>query len=193
LAVAPITVLIVATGVAFGPLLGLIYSLLGCLMSAMLTYWVGSLIGRETVRRLAGKQVSRLSQRLARHGLTTILILRILPVAPFTVINVIAGASKVRFRDFILATFLGLLPGLLAMTFFGSRLESAIREPKVENFIILGALVVALVGITLWLRRRFIKSETGAPTNSAAGMRERVELWCGTCKTHTRRLFGGFL
>ena len=60
----------------------------------MLTYSVGSLLGRETVRRFAGAQVSRLSRRIARHGLTAILIVRILPVAPFTVVNVMAGASR---------------------------------------------------------------------------------------------------
>jgi phospholipase D1/2 len=152
--VAPITVFIVATAIAFGPLLGFTYSLLGCLLSATLTYGIGSLIGRDTVRRFAGAQVSRLSHRLARHGLTAILLVRILPVAPFTVINVMAGASEVRFRDFILATFLGMLPGLLVMTFFGDRLESVIRDPKAESIIILVSLVVALVLVMAWLRRR---------------------------------------
>jgi phospholipase D1/2 len=167
LVVAPITVLILATAVAFGPLLGFTYSLLGCLMSAMLTYGVGSLIGRETVRRFAGSRVSRLSQRIARHGLAAILIVRIVPVAPFTVVNIIAGASEVRFRDFMLATFLGMLPGLLVMTFFGNRLESAIRDPKAESFIILAALVVALVLVTAWLRRRFAEPDSCAATKSA--------------------------
>jgi phospholipase D1/2 len=158
LVVAPITVFIVATVIAFGPLLGFTYSLLGCLLSAALSYGLGWLIGRDTMRRLAGAQVSRLSHRLARHGLTAILLVRILPVAPFTVINVMAGASEVRFGDFILGTFLGMLPGLLVMTFFGDRLESVIRDPKAESIMILAALALTLILLMSWLRRRFMKS-----------------------------------
>lgn len=193
LIVAPITVVIVATAVAFGPLLGFTYSLLGCLMSATLTYGIGALMGRETVRRFAGAQVSRLSQRLARHGVTAILIVRILPVAPFTVVNVMAGASEVRFRDFILATFLGMLPGLLVMTFFGNRLESAIRDPKAESFMILVALVVALVLVMAWLRRRFVHPDSRAATESAPDEGERARLRCRNSTKHARCIFGGFL
>jgi phospholipase D1/2 len=191
--VAPITVLIVATSVAFGPLLGFTYSLLGCLMSAMLTYGIGSFMGRDTVRRFAGARVGRLSHRIARHGMTAILIVRILPVAPFTVVNVMAGASEVRFRDFILATFLGMLPGLLVMTFFGDRLESAIRDPKAESFMILVALVVVLVLVMAWLRRRFVKPDscaaTGSPPDEGKGARDRYD----KAKRRVRCVFGGFL
>jgi phospholipase D1/2 len=194
LIVAPITVLIVATAVAFGPLLGFTYSLLGCLMSAALTYGIGALMGRDTVRRFAGTQVSRLSQRLARHGVTAILIVRILPVAPFTVVNVMAGASEVRFRDFILATFLGMFPGLLVMTFFGNRLESAIRDPKAGSFVILVSLVVALVLVMAWLRRRFVQPDSRAATESAPPDEgERARLRRRNSTKHARCLFGGFL
>jgi phospholipase D1/2 len=95
LVVAPITGLIIASSMAFGPLLGFAYSLLGCMVSAAVTYGIGSRLGRETIRRFAGRHVSHLSHRLARHGLTAILIVRILPVAPFTIVNIMAGASEV--------------------------------------------------------------------------------------------------
>jgi phospholipase D1/2 len=192
LVVAPITVLIVATAVAFGPLLGFTYSLLGCLLSATLTYGIGTLMGRHTLRRFAGAQVSRLSHRLARHGLTAILLVRILPVAPFTVVNVMAGASEVRFRDFILATFLGMLPGLLVMTFFGDRLESAIRDPKTESIIILASLIVALILVMAWLRRRFAKPDSYA-TASAPDEGERARRQCRHSGKQARCIFGGFL
>jgi phospholipase D1/2 len=176
LVVAPITVLIIATAVAFGPLLGFTYSLVGCLGSAMLTYGIGSLLGRDTVRRFAGAQVSRLSRRIARHGLTAILIVRVLPVAPFTVVNIMAGASEVRFRDFVLGTFLGMFPGLVVMTFFGNRLESAIRDPKVESFMILVALVVVLGLGMAWLRRRFAKPDSCAATGSPPDEGKRAQV-----------------
>jgi phospholipase D1/2 len=193
LVVAPITMLIIATGMAFGPLLGFTYALVGCLVSAALTFSIGSLVGRETMRRLAGRHVSRLSHRLARHGLTAILIVRILPVAPFTIVNIMAGASEVRFRDFILGTFLGMLPGLLAMTLFGDRLQSAIQDPKAESFMILVALVVALVLVMTWLRRRFGKPDAGAARPSAPDEEARAQLPYGKSDPPTRRVRGSFL
>jgi phospholipase D1/2 len=124
---------------------------------------------------------------------TAILIVRILPVAPFTVVNVMAGASEVRFRDFILATFLGMLPGLLVMTFFGNRLESAIRDPNADSFMILVSLVVALVLVMAWLRRRFVQPDSRAATGSASDEGERARLRCRNSTKHARCFFGGLL
>jgi phospholipase D1/2 len=193
LVVAPITMLIIATAMAFGPLLGLTYSLLGCLVSATLTFGFGALMGRETVRRFAGRHVSRLSQRLARHGLTAVLIVRILPVAPFTIVNIVAGASGVRFRDFILATLLGMLPGLVVMTMFGDRLQSAIEDPRAENVMLLVAFVVALIVVMIWLRRRFANSDGCAATPSAPNEEERARLESPKSDTSARRVRCGFL
>jgi phospholipase D1/2 len=193
LVVAPITVMIIATAIAFGPLLGFTYSLLGCLLSAMLSYAIGSLLGRDAIQRLAGAQLSRLSHKIARHGLTAILLVRIVPVAPFTVINVIAGASHVRVRDFVLGTFLGMFPGLVVMTLFGDRLDDAIRDPKAESFMILVALVVVIVVLTVWLRRRFVKPDAGAATESPADEGEGARLRCRNAKKRARGVFGGIL
>jgi uncharacterized membrane protein YdjX (TVP38/TMEM64 family) len=114
------------------------------------------------MQRFAGRHLSRLIDRLAHRGLTAVLIVRILPVASFTMVNIMAGASEVRFRDFILATLLGMLPGLLAMTFFGDRLHSAIQDPRIESFMMLVVFVVALVLVMAWLRRRFGTPGAGA-------------------------------
>ena len=147
----------------------------------------------QGTQNAAGRHVSHLSHRLARHGLTAILIVRILPVAPFTIVNIMAGASKVRFRDFILATFLGMLPGLLVMTFFGDRLQSAIQDPRAESFMILVALVVALVLVMAWLRRRFGKLDAGAARPSTPDEEERAQLPDDKSDAPTRYVRGGFL
>jgi phospholipase D1/2 len=114
-------------------------------------------------------------------------------VAPFTIVNIMAGASEVRFRDFILGTFLGMLPGLLAMTLFGDRLQSAIQDPKAESFMILVALVVALVLVMTWLRRRFGKPDAAAARPSAPDEEARAQLPYGKSDAPTRRVRGSFL
>jgi phospholipase D1/2 len=151
----PVTLLITATALACGPLLGFIYSLIGCLLSATLTYGLGYLLGHDIIHKFPGAHLSRLSRRLGEHGFMAVLVVRIVPVAPFTVINMIAGASHIRLRDFVLGTSLGMLPGLLLMTVFGDQLEDVIRDPRGEGVLILIG-VVALLGLfAFWARRRF--------------------------------------
>jgi phospholipase D1/2 len=162
----PVTVLITATAFAFGPLLGFTYSLLGCVVSATLTYGLGYLLGHETIRSLAGAHWGRLNRRIGQHGLLAILIVRVVPVAPFVVLNVMAGASRIRLRDFVLGTFLGMLPGLSVMTIFGNHLEDVIRNPKVETFLVISGLIAVIVLLAVWVRRRFRNGDSFAATNS---------------------------
>jgi uncharacterized membrane protein YdjX (TVP38/TMEM64 family) len=164
LALIPITVLIIATAIAFGPLLGFVYSLWGCLISAMLTYGIGYLLGHEAIRSRAGAPLSRLSRHIASHGLIAVLIVRVVPVAPFMVVNMIAGAAHIRLRDFVLGTCLGMFPGLLVMSVFGDQLEDIIREPKVETFVVLIGLITLIVLLTVWVRRRFLNLNSFAAT-----------------------------
>jgi phospholipase D1/2 len=163
LVVGPIAVLIMATAMAFGPLLGFTYSLLGCLVSATLTYGLGSLLGRNTLQPVADRYRGRPVHWLAQHGLTAVLIARIFPVAPFTVVNLMAGASEVRFGHFILGTLLGMLPGLSVLTLFGDRFHSALQHPGSEGFVMLAVLAVALILVMAWLRRRFGTPRTSTP------------------------------
>ena len=86
-------------------------------------------------------------------GILKIVTLRIVPVAPFVVINLVAGASHISFRDFALGTLIGLLPGLLAIAFFADGLIRSIRDPNVGSIAWLGAVILMIAGATLWLRK----------------------------------------
>lgn len=148
----PLTVLIVVCVLVFGPWQGFLYSMLGALLSAVSTYGLGHLLGRNTVRRFAGKKLHELNRRLARRGLMTIIVVRIIPFAPFSVINMIAGASKIRFRDFVVGTAVGMLPGIVGISLFTDRLAATIQEPDLPAFAILVAVVgvIIVTGWTFW-------------------------------------------
>ncbi|GEM18767.1 phospholipase [Nitrosococcus oceani] len=154
----PLTLLIVATVLIFGSLTGFAYALISATLSALLTYGVGRLFGRRTVRRLAGKRLNRLSRRLAQQGTLTMLAVRLIPIAPFTVVNMVAGASHIRFRDFIIGTVLGLIPGILGIALFIDRVVATIRDPTPLSFAILGVLLMllglSLLGVRWWLRKQ---------------------------------------
>jgi uncharacterized membrane protein YdjX (TVP38/TMEM64 family) len=148
----PLTVLIIVCILVFGPWHGFAYSLAGALSSAVLTYGVGHLLGRKTVWRFAGKKLRELNRRLARRGLLTIIVVRIIPFAPFTVINLVAGASHIRFRDYLIGSAVGMLPGMAAISLFTDQLAATIEKPDLPAFAILAAVVgvIVVTGWKLW-------------------------------------------
>ncbi|MFA7387361.1 MAG: VTT domain-containing protein [Thiohalobacteraceae bacterium] len=151
LALVPLTALVIATAVAFGPLFGFAYALAGSLVSALAGYALGAGLGRRTVRRLAGKRINAVSRKLAKRGLLTVIVVRVVPVAPFTVINLIAGASHIRFRDFMLGTVVGMVPGMFAIVLLVDRAAASLRSPSWQNILtlILVASAVILAGVLL--------------------------------------------
>ena len=96
----PVTVLNVATVLTFGPIQGNLYALSGWLASAAMGYGIGRGIGREMVTKLARSWGHRLLESADRHGFLTVLTMRVLPVAPFTLVNFFVGAARIRFWDF---------------------------------------------------------------------------------------------
>lgn len=154
----PLSLLVAATGLIFGSLLGFVYALVGTLLAAAVTYVAGWLLGRDTIRRYGGESLNRLSSMLARRGVTTMVLVSLLPVAPFTLTSMAAGAFHLRFRDYLLGTIIGITPGLVVMTVIGSQLASLLRAEDLDTVLI--AAVVILFGIAVlallrqWVARR---------------------------------------
>ncbi len=148
----PLSVLIIVCALVFGPWQGFLYALAGALLSAACSYALGRLLGRRAVRRVAGRKLRELDKRLARRGLLTIIVVRIVPLAPFSVINLVAGTSRIRFRDFMLGSAIGLLPGLIIISLFTDQLAATIRKPDLPAFAILAAVLASLVagGWAFW-------------------------------------------
>jgi uncharacterized membrane protein YdjX (TVP38/TMEM64 family) len=151
----PITAIILVTAIIFGPVLGSLYSILGCLAGAVATYAIGRLLGQDFVRKIAGAKWRRLEKKIDQTGIVAVATLRLLPIAPFTVVNIVSGAFKVPLRDYLLGSLLGLAPGILITNLFARQLASAIRNPGIGTALILLALIIITVGGTVWLKRRF--------------------------------------
>ncbi len=153
----PVTLMVMATVMVFGPWWGLGYALAGSELSALFVFGAGRLLGRDTVRRFAGSLLNRLSRKLSgAPGLAAIITLRIVPVAPFSVINLIAGVSEIRWKDFAVGTLAGMLPGVIAIALLADRISASLRRPNLIHFAAL-ALMVVLVGAGLFALRRWVK------------------------------------
>jgi phospholipase D1/2 len=153
LLVMPVVLLIAATVLTFGPWWGFFYSLIGMTMSAMLTFWIGRLLGRRLMDRLSGSRVHGASRAVASKGILGVVTLRILPVAPFSIVNVVAGASHIGTKEFFIGTILGELPGLLSLALFVDQINDTIRHPGIGSVALLVAIVGVIVLVGMRIRR----------------------------------------
>lgn len=153
LLVMPIVVLIAVTGIVFGPWLGAAYAISGSLLSAAALYGVGRGVGRDLVRRLAGRRIQRLNRQLGRRGLLAVAVLRLVPIAPFSVVNVVAGASQISLRHFLLGTLIGMTPGILLTVAFVDSMVAALRHPSAGSIALLVVVVVLVLAVSALLRR----------------------------------------
>jgi uncharacterized membrane protein YdjX (TVP38/TMEM64 family) len=145
--------------VTFGPVLGNAYAFAGWLCSAALGFGIARVIGRDWVQKIARPRIKDLLHRAGRHGFLTVLSMRILPVAPFTMVNLFVGASGIGFADFFLATVIGRIPGIVTLALFGVQLENFLRRPDVESSVLL-ALTILLIPLTMtWLCKRLASQE----------------------------------
>ncbi|MBT8055717.1 MAG: VTT domain-containing protein [Gammaproteobacteria bacterium] len=154
LVMVPVTLMIVATGLAFGGLFGFGYALLGSVSAALVAYAIGHFFGRHSVQQFPGGAVSRASQFLGHRGLLAMITLRIVPVAPFTVVNLVAGASHISLRDFALGTLIGMVPGTLALVVLSDSIVAAIKSPDPLHIALIIGLVV-LISLGSWGAKRW--------------------------------------
>jgi len=140
--------------IAFGPYLGFFYSMAGIVFSAVVTYYVGRRMRRDTVRRLAGPHLDQMVEVLRRYGLLAMTLLRLVPLAPFFVEGLVAGAVRLKLSHLVIGTAIGLIPGTLATTIFGDQLESAVHGGEF-NWWLVGGAVALLVGGSIAVKRWF--------------------------------------
>ena len=152
--------------IAFGPWLGFVYSMSGILLAALVTYYVGVKLPDDTVRKLAGSKMDSLAEVLRKRGLLACFAVRIVPAAPFAVEGFVAGNIGIKVRDFMLGTFLGMLPGTLTTTVFGDQIATALEDPsKINWWLVAGAAVlfaVLIVVVKRWFQRQEIEDEAPA-------------------------------
>jgi phospholipase D1/2 len=153
----PILALIGATVVTLGPVLGFVTSAIGTLLAASATFGVGRLIGRKPLKRWLGARLDALEQRVSKRGVIAIALIRKVPIAPFTFVNMLIGALGIRYRDFILGTALGMLPGIAAFAFVSDRAVDAWREPTLHNIALIAAAIVLWISVVFgiqWMLNR---------------------------------------
>jgi uncharacterized membrane protein YdjX (TVP38/TMEM64 family) len=127
---------------AFGPWAAFALAEAGVVLAAVIGFLAGRVVDERSV---SGPRLHAVGGLLRRGGLVAVTIVRLVPIAPFMVVNAAMGALRVRIHHFVLGTFLGMLPGMLAATVLGDQVVTALADPsRVSPW-----MVAAAVGLLL--------------------------------------------
>jgi uncharacterized membrane protein YdjX (TVP38/TMEM64 family) len=159
----PLTVLIAVTALMFEPVTAFAVAFSGTIANAVVTYGVGGKLLRGTAREAMGATVSKLESALSNRGVIAVAVIRTVPIAPFTVVNMAAGLIGVRLRDYIAGTALGVAPGVTALTVFGTQLQDVLREPTTKSILMLIAILLGWIALSLLLQRAVTRWRGASP------------------------------
>jgi len=145
----PIAALSLTAGLAFGEVWGAVYLMVGALLGTSATFTISRYFGRSLVDRMLKGKFKNLDEKLAKNGFMTILFFRVVPLVPYEVLNYAAGLSKIKFKDYFLATLLGLIPGVVISAFFGGSLGEiqSFKDIFAPKFLIAIGLMVLIIAV----------------------------------------------
>lgn len=152
LVVFPVTLLIAATAVVFDPLIAVALSSVGVLANATVTYAIGATLVRGTMHAAFGRTVQRVNAALKDRGVIAVAVIRNVPLAPFTLVNIAMGAVGVRLRDYLIGTALGIAPGIVAFSIFGHQLRAILSRPTFANVALLAVAILGWAALSVLLQ-----------------------------------------
>jgi uncharacterized membrane protein YdjX (TVP38/TMEM64 family) len=166
----PQVALIAAAMVAFGPVLGFLYSWLGTMVSASIGFWLGRMTGAGLLDRFAGEGVRRFVRLIARNGFLSSLVVRLVPAAPFVAINMAAGVTRMNFASFLAGTAIGIIPKIVLTIAAGASVVSSVVRAGpgalLMNLALLVLVLAAWLGAGLLARRWIQRKEDEAEVNT---------------------------
>jgi uncharacterized membrane protein YdjX (TVP38/TMEM64 family) len=158
----PGSALTLAAGVLFEPLLGLGLIILGSNIGAFLAWILARTLLQKRVQNWANAKpkLSQLSQSISENGLKVVLLLRLSPLFPFTLLNYFLGLTNVPVWQILFGNFVGMLPGTVAFVYLGT-LPSAVAEAQSSNVhpLKIGLQLAGLIATLLvtWLITRWAR------------------------------------
>jgi uncharacterized membrane protein YdjX (TVP38/TMEM64 family) len=139
--------IILAGGVLFGPVWGVVYTAIGSTLGAALVFLVSRYLARDWVAaKLAGTRLTSLDEKVARHGWKIVAFTRLIPVFSFSLLNYAFGLTRISFWPYLAATFVCMLPVTIAFVYFSSNLLDLVQG-KISSGLIIGVILVILVSL----------------------------------------------
>ncbi|MBH9576380.1 TVP38/TMEM64 family protein [Inhella proteolytica] len=149
----PLSLLVLLAVLALGPLPGLLFSLAGGSLIAAPSFALGRWLGQRAVEQLAGPRVQALNALVARRGLLAVVAVRLVPAAPFAVVNLVLGATRVAWAPFLLGNVLGMLPMAGMTAWLAPQILAQLQHPSGAGWAFVVGVLVLVAGATWGLKR----------------------------------------
>lgn len=157
----PGSLLTLAAGAIFGLVEGTLYTLAGATLGAALAFLVARYLARSAVEaRLGGhRKLQAIDEALGREGAKVVFLVRLSPVFPFNALNYALGLTRVGFRDYVLASAVGMIPGTFLYVYAGytaGRIAAdaaGVASRSTGYYVLLGAGLLATVAVTVLVTR----------------------------------------
>lgn len=147
-----VAAMIVLGGSIFGTFYGILYSMISIFISANIAFFISRFANRSFVNNLLKDKLPNIDSKIESHGFKIILGMRFSMIFPFDVLNYTAGLTKVKYRDFILGTTLGMIPEVLLLTFLGENITS----PSSPIFICSLSIIALIICVSFFLKKKAI-------------------------------------
>lgn len=139
----PDSVLAIAGGMCFGVMGGAICTMIGAIFGGTLAFFISRTLGKGFAKKFSNNEMQKISTKIEEKGFLIVLFLRLIPLFPFDVISYSAGLSKINLKDFIFATVIGTIPGILIFSNIG---DKAMNPGSADFYISIGFLLLLLAG-----------------------------------------------
>lgn len=160
----PVPILAVVAGAVFGLFAGSLYTIIGAMINSVLMFYIARFLGFRAVSDFTQNSKSKILKTLGEPGgkFSLILILRLMPLVPYNALNYACGVMNVSLREYVVATFVGIVPATFIMVNLG---EKAL-DMRSNGFIIACVLMAALVVLSSWGAKK-IRARRGDLGNNA--------------------------
>lgn len=141
----PGTPLTIAGGILFGPVAGSIYTAIGATIGASVAFLISRYMARElVVKLLKDRRLNTLDKEVEKQGWKIVAFTRLIPLFPFNLLNYAFGLTNIRFSHYVIATFIFMLPAIIAFVVFSSSLLDLLRG-KISTEFLIGLILVIIV------------------------------------------------
>lgn len=150
--VIPYSFMVVLGGSVFGPRFGFLFSMVAVAFSAAFAFYLSRFLGREVMEKFLHRgKLKDIGSKVEKHGFKMIFFMRISSIFHFDLLGFLAGMTKMKFRDYILATVIAMLPETFILNYLGN----SIRHPFSPKFIIAVVAIVIMIALSIVIKKYY--------------------------------------
>lgn len=161
----PAGILSASAGLIWGTLKGFLVLQVAANISSTAEFFIARRFARSGIERFLKGRILKLDEKIGKRGFLTVLLIRIIPNAPWDIQNLSLGLTKVKFRDYFWATLIGIMPGSFAFVFFGASLIKVLFNPQNFWWIFLAVAVF----VAVYFLQKYLRGRAGRQSKDTRG------------------------